>query len=495
MTRQDVNPFGRHADTAAHELADALRAGRALTRAFVAGNHAVNSTEAVMLSRECSRALVRMLYCPHCRGLTLIRPCPPLLPERDARLSGQPDRDGRTLEALHGHPGGPHPHRVCGAQPGTQPAQGPRVGQRRHPPRTAAWTQAHCHGERRLREHHHKLQTATNPDPDPNPDSPRQPQRGRGDLTGTEQKSVNITSSVGSAMVIRQTGYSRCVELAKVRRMLDQNQNPVPEDWIEGAVLGGPHQYQQDQSDHSGVLPWLPAFRIWLFHSNTAPIPDVRSGCTGDGQSLSKPRRAGGQSRQQGVDKLCGKSMTESHSEQPSIPMVTDIPPQMTSQSASLSREKVIRMSSRQTLSSQSCMCICDFSFRFLTFLPLFFFPMVRGLTHLPVSLLAWTDPYPCAGVGGDLIFRSSLPLKPTKSNKDRSLKQIAREVIMYIRHYISFFNILPESMCEGEMGLDEFTCWSGDDVVERSERQEVAPSEASLCDCILVWRQRADLL
>lgn len=27
------------------------------------------------LHKECSRALVRMHYCSHCRGLTLIRPC------------------------------------------------------------------------------------------------------------------------------------------------------------------------------------------------------------------------------------------------------------------------------------------------------------------------------------------------------------------------------------------------------------------------------------
>ncbi|XP_076838280.1 glypican-5-like [Brachyhypopomus gauderio] len=77
MTRQDVNPFGRHGAAMAEELTDALRAGRALTRALVAGAEAVNGTEALTLSKECSRALVRMLYCPHCRGLTLIRPCGP----------------------------------------------------------------------------------------------------------------------------------------------------------------------------------------------------------------------------------------------------------------------------------------------------------------------------------------------------------------------------------------------------------------------------------
>ncbi|XP_029102006.1 glypican-5b isoform X2 [Scleropages formosus] len=74
-TRQDVNPFGPHPRALAGELAWALRAGRVMSRALAAGADALNATEWVALSRDCARALVRMQYCPHCRGLTLIRPC------------------------------------------------------------------------------------------------------------------------------------------------------------------------------------------------------------------------------------------------------------------------------------------------------------------------------------------------------------------------------------------------------------------------------------
>uniref|UniRef100_A0A8C7MW22 Glypican 5c n=1 Tax=Oncorhynchus kisutch TaxID=8019 RepID=A0A8C7MW22_ONCKI len=41
-------------------------------------------------------------------------------------------------------------------------------------------------------------------------------------------------------------------------------------------------------------------------------------------------------------------------------------------------------------------------------------------------------------------------------------------EFLSYIQRYKSFFAVLPEMLCEGEMVVDDFTCWSGDDVVER---------------------------
>lgn len=75
MTRQDVNPFGSHPRVLAEGLTRALSAGRALSQALVIGAEVLNATERAGLARECGRALVRMQYCPHCRGLTLIRPC------------------------------------------------------------------------------------------------------------------------------------------------------------------------------------------------------------------------------------------------------------------------------------------------------------------------------------------------------------------------------------------------------------------------------------
>ncbi|KAI1889182.1 hypothetical protein AGOR_G00176440 [Albula goreensis] len=75
MTRQDVNPFGPHPRALAQELSRALRAGRALSQALAVGAEVMNATEYVTLTRECGQALVRMQYCSHCRGLTLIKPC------------------------------------------------------------------------------------------------------------------------------------------------------------------------------------------------------------------------------------------------------------------------------------------------------------------------------------------------------------------------------------------------------------------------------------
>lgn len=75
MTRQDVNPFGPHPRLLLSSLSRVLGVGRALSRLLRLAGEVVNATERVTLSRECGRGLVRMQYCSHCRGLTLIRPC------------------------------------------------------------------------------------------------------------------------------------------------------------------------------------------------------------------------------------------------------------------------------------------------------------------------------------------------------------------------------------------------------------------------------------
>ncbi|XP_060890399.1 glypican-5-like [Labrus mixtus] len=75
MTRQDVSPFGPHPRLLVGSLSRALGAGRALSRLLRLAGEVVNATEKATLSRECGRGLVRMQYCSHCRGLTLIRPC------------------------------------------------------------------------------------------------------------------------------------------------------------------------------------------------------------------------------------------------------------------------------------------------------------------------------------------------------------------------------------------------------------------------------------
>lgn len=75
MTRQDVSPFGPHPRLLVSSLSRALGPGRALSRLLRLAGEVVNATEKATLSRECVRGLVRMQYCSHCRGLTLIRPC------------------------------------------------------------------------------------------------------------------------------------------------------------------------------------------------------------------------------------------------------------------------------------------------------------------------------------------------------------------------------------------------------------------------------------
>ncbi|XP_071342548.1 glypican-5-like isoform X2 [Trachinotus anak] len=75
LTRQDVSPFGPHPRLLVSSLSRALGAGRALSRLLRLAGEVVNATERATLSRECGRGLVRMQYCSHCKGLTLIRPC------------------------------------------------------------------------------------------------------------------------------------------------------------------------------------------------------------------------------------------------------------------------------------------------------------------------------------------------------------------------------------------------------------------------------------
>ncbi|XP_026004741.1 glypican-5 isoform X1 [Astatotilapia calliptera] len=75
MIRPDINPFGNHAVVMAQKLAGALGVGRQLGLALEEGLEVMNATEYARLSKECVKSLVKMMYCSHCRGLTLIKPC------------------------------------------------------------------------------------------------------------------------------------------------------------------------------------------------------------------------------------------------------------------------------------------------------------------------------------------------------------------------------------------------------------------------------------
>ncbi|XP_041751898.1 glypican-5-like isoform X2 [Coregonus clupeaformis] len=61
----------------------------------------------------------------------------------------------------------------------------------------------------------------------------------------------------------------------------------------------------------------------------------------------------------------------------------------------------------------------------------------------------------------------SVVPSIPPLEQLMGQLAHLRREFLSYVQRYKSFFAVLPEMLCEGEMVVEDFTCWSGDDVVE----------------------------
>ncbi|XP_026109436.1 glypican-5-like isoform X1 [Carassius auratus] len=254
MTRQDINPFGPHPKAMADTLASALRAGRMLSLAFGVGLKVMNVTETAELSKECTRALVRMHYCSHCRGLTLIRAC-----------------SGYCLNVMRG----------C----------------------LASFSELHSP----WRQYITVLQDLTHI------------------VAGAHNLELALLGIKGQ---------------------------------VEEAIL-----YAQ----------------------------------------LHGPRLTAT------VDKVCGHSSNVSSTTVRTFPSTTVSPPPSNS-----------------------------------------------------------SQDVPGANKTGMLAhLNSSLPLKTSKSDRSRTLKKVAREFTEYSSRYKSFFSILPETLCEGEMGIDELTCWSGDDVVK----------------------------
>ncbi|KAJ8390338.1 hypothetical protein AAFF_G00107320 [Aldrovandia affinis] len=253
MTRQDVNPFGQHPEEMARELSRALRAGRALSLALGAGEEVLNATERAAVSRECVRALVRMQYCSHCRGLTLIKPCV-----------------GYCLNVMRG----------CLA--------------------------------------------------------------GLSELDRPWRRYVAILQGISDSMAGAHD--------------------------LELALLGVRSQINE----------------AVLYAQRHAP----RLVAT--------------------VDKVCGQPTGMDTTAGPSPETATS-----------------------------------------------------------PMTSPAPSETSPQAPLGQLAHLRSSLPLKSSKKDKPKSLKKISRELMSYIQNYKSFFSGLPDLLCEGEMVVDDFTCWSGNDVVE----------------------------
>uniref|UniRef100_A0A4W5KRU5 Glypican 5a n=1 Tax=Hucho hucho TaxID=62062 RepID=A0A4W5KRU5_9TELE len=73
--RRDLNPFGAAPGVLANQIGRSGVGGRVSLQALHLGVEVINTTDHLVFSRECRRALLRMQYCPHCHGLTLSKPC------------------------------------------------------------------------------------------------------------------------------------------------------------------------------------------------------------------------------------------------------------------------------------------------------------------------------------------------------------------------------------------------------------------------------------
>ncbi|XP_028627749.1 glypican-5 [Grammomys surdaster] len=75
MARQDVSPFGNIPKRVMGQMGRSLLPGRTFLQALNLGIEVINTTDHIHFSKECSRALLKMQYCPHCQSLMLSKPC------------------------------------------------------------------------------------------------------------------------------------------------------------------------------------------------------------------------------------------------------------------------------------------------------------------------------------------------------------------------------------------------------------------------------------
>nr|XP_011731880.1 glypican-5 [Macaca nemestrina] len=75
MARRDVSPFGNIPKRVMGQMGRSLLPSRTFLQALNLGIEVINTTDYLHFSKECSRALLKMQYCPHCQGLTLSKPC------------------------------------------------------------------------------------------------------------------------------------------------------------------------------------------------------------------------------------------------------------------------------------------------------------------------------------------------------------------------------------------------------------------------------------
>ncbi|XP_018621101.1 glypican-5-like [Scleropages formosus] len=73
--RQELRPFGAIPRQLAEQIGRSLLPGRIFLQALNLGIEVINTTDHLQYGKECRQALLKMLYCPHCQGLTHSRPC------------------------------------------------------------------------------------------------------------------------------------------------------------------------------------------------------------------------------------------------------------------------------------------------------------------------------------------------------------------------------------------------------------------------------------
>ncbi|CAM4394658.1 unnamed protein product, partial [Caretta caretta] len=75
MSQRDISPFGNVPKIAMGQMGRSLLSSRTFLQALNLGIEVINTTDHLQFSKDCSRVLLRMQYCPHCQGMPLSKPC------------------------------------------------------------------------------------------------------------------------------------------------------------------------------------------------------------------------------------------------------------------------------------------------------------------------------------------------------------------------------------------------------------------------------------
>ncbi|XP_004577691.3 glypican-5 [Ochotona princeps] len=75
MACREVSPFGNIPKRVMGQMGRSLLPSRTFLQALNLGIEVINTTDHLRFSKECSKALLKMQYCPHCQGLTVSKPC------------------------------------------------------------------------------------------------------------------------------------------------------------------------------------------------------------------------------------------------------------------------------------------------------------------------------------------------------------------------------------------------------------------------------------